>query len=412
MIKVGTIKTVAKLFETKMVPSKSKQLFSFATKHRLKTPKGKLLEDGMILTHMSDFAPRNGFIDTARSGAGMARDSVHFAVNHGVNVDSIPGNLTNAEYAVLIPFGAARRTAGNRFVGGIATDFYSKGRVRIPKDSVIIRRSASVPDGQYRISDAAKIEEFKDLHGVKIIETSSADMKATVDNVVQRLGYRVKQGNTIAGNWGGGNDFNLFNSYLRKHGMRPMVHSYTPNGKTEQLIQHLKCRVDNNAEWIIKDKAGKVIIDYQKEYLQNLKYIDNFAKKTGFPVDFDTKQIAQIVRTSKTPQEALNLIESRLNFKSLELLPKNLPELNLLQWYRITVGGDKAAEINDNIALRFLKKANKKTVGEVTNAPAALNSLPDAVIEQAGMQDKIAKIYKRYGLEFDNSIANKLYELG
>lgn len=411
MIKVGTIKTVARLFETEMVPSKSKQLFSFATKHRLKTPKGKLSEDGIILTHMSNFVPRNGFIDTARSGAGMARDSVHFAVNHGVSAH-LGGNWTNSEYAVLMPFGAARRTAGNRFVGGIVADFYSKGRVRIPKGSVIVRRSASVPDGQYRISDAAKIDEFKDLHGVKIIETSSTDMKATVDNVVQRLGYRVKQGNVAAGDWGGGKDFNLFNSYLRKHGMKPMMHTYTPNGKTEQLIQHLKCRVDNNAEWIIKDKAGKVIIDYQKEYLQNLKYIENFAKKTGFPNDFDTKQIAQIVRTSKTPQEALNLIESRLKFKSLEPLQKNIPELNLLQWFRFTVGGDKATEITDNITLRFLKKANKKTVEELTNAPSVINSIPDAVVEQGGIQDKIAQICKKYGLEFDNSIANKLYELG
>lgn len=411
MIKVGTIKTVARLFETEMVPSKSKQLFSFATKHRLKTPKGKLLEDGMILTHMSNFAPRNGFIDTARSGAGMARDSVHFAVNHGVSAH-LGGNWTNSEYAVLMPFDAARETVGNKFVGGIATDFYSKGRVRIPKGSVIVRRSTSVPDGQYRISDAAKIDEFKDLHGVKIIETSSTDMKATVDNVVQRLGYRVKQGNTTAGDWGGGNDFNLFNSYLRKHGMMPMLHSYTPNGKTEQLIQHLKCRVDNNAEWIIKDEAGKVIIDYQKEYLQNLKYIDNFAKKTGFPIDFDTKQIAQIVRTSKTPQEALNLIESRLKFKSMEPLQKNVPELNLLQWYRATVGGDKAAEITDNIALRLLKKANKKTVEELANAPSAINSIPDALVEQACIQDKIAQICKKNGLKFDNGIANKLYELG
>ena len=96
----------------------------------------------------------------------------------------------------------------------------------------------------------------------------------------------------------------------------------------------------------------------------------------------------------------------------MEPLQKNIPELNLLQWFRVTVGGDKAAEITDNIALRLLKKANKKTVGEATNAPATLNSLPDAVIEQAGMQDEIAQICKKNGLKFDNGIANKLYELG
>ena len=140
--------------------------------------------------------------------------------------------------------------------------------------------------------------------------------------------------------------------------------------------------------------------------------IENFAKKTGFPVDFDTKQIAQIVRTSKTPQEALNLIESRLKFKSMEPLQKNIPELDLLQWYRATVGGDKAAEITDNIALRLLKKANKKTVEGIANAPSAINSIPDAFVEQACIQDKIAQICKKYGLKFDNGIANKLYELG
>ena len=78
----------------------------------------------------------------------------------------------------------------------------------------------------------------------------------------------------------------------------------------------------------------------------------------------------------------------------------------------LTIGGDKAAEITDNIALRFLKKANKKTVEEFANAPSAINSIPDAVIEQACIQNKIAQICKKNGLKFDNGIANKLYELG
>lgn len=408
MFKIGTIKTVAKLLDTQTVSSESKQLFSFATKHRLKNQKGKLLENGMILTHLSNFAPRNGFIDTAKSGAGKLRDSVHFAINHGVN-SHIGGNWQNSEYAILIPFDTARQTAGNRFVGGIASDFYSKGKVKIPKGAVIVRRSASIPDGQYRISNATKIEEFKTLHGVKLIETSSTDMKTTVDNVIQRLGYKLKQGNI--GDWGGVKDFNLFNSYLRKNGMKPMIHSYTPNGKTEQLIQHIRARADNNAEWIVKDKNGQVIIDYQKEYLENLKYIYNFARKTGFPHDFNINEIAQIIRAAKTPKEALNLIEKNLKLKTIDPQRKNLSELELFQIFRITVGGDKAAEINDNIVLKCLNKTNKKTLEELTYAPAGVNCVPNPTIEQLEIQNNISQICKKNGLKFDNNIANKLYEL-
>ena len=62
--------------------------------------------------------------------------------------------------------------------------------------------------------------------------------------------------------------------------------------------------------------------------------------------------------------------------------------------------------------MRLLKKANKKTVEELANAPSAINSIPEAFVEQACIQDKIAQICKKYGLKFDNGIANKLYELG
>lgn len=305
---------------------------------------------------------------------------------------------------------AARQAAGNKFVGGVAADFYSKGRVRIPKGSVIVRRSASIPEGKFRISDASKIKEFKELHGVKVIETSSEDMVSDVNNIVSRLGYKMKSSDVTT--WGGSlSDFKLFNSYLKANGMKPMMHTYTPNGKTEALIEHLFRRSAGAKGWVVKDKAGEVVLDYKQEYLQALKYIDELAKRTGFPKDFDTKKLAKIIRTSVTPQEARKLIETRLKIKTMESLSFDF-ELFLLRAFRLLVGGSKSAEISDNLACRFLKSPNKTSLLNFQQGPVAIETLPDAFIQNPEMQNKIMQICKQNGIKFDNTLANKLYELG
>lgn len=404
---IKSIGTVIKSFKPQTVSENSKELFSFATKHRFKTPNGKLSEDGMILTHMSNFAPNHGFIETARSGGGYARDSVHFAVNHGVQ-GHFGGNWDQSKYAVLIPMNAARQTAGNKFVGGVGVDFYSKGRVKIPKGSILVRQTSNVPKGQYRISDASKIEEFKELHGVKLIETSSTNMRSTVDNIIHRLGYETKSGDAIM--WGDiFSDYNAFNSFLRKNGMKPMIHTYTPNAKVEEMLNNLKARVINNAEWIVKDKTGNTIIDYQKEYLQGLKYIDKFAEETGYPKDFDTKQIAQIIKRAQTPKEALDLIERKFKIRAFQ--PKmKLSELKLFEHYQVHVNSN-SLQTTDNILFNHLKKANNKTMWDAVLVPAGGDTRPDVYLSNKS-RENINKIYKRYHLNFDNTIANKLYELG
>lgn len=411
MVKIQAIKAGLNLFRTRTVSANSKRLFSFAKKHKFKMEKGTLSEDGLILTHLSNHAPRNGFIDTARSGAGQTRDSVHFAVNHGVAGHAF-GNWGSSEYAVLIPMRAARQAAGNKFVGGVAADFYSKGRVRIPKGSVIVRRSANIPEGKYRISDVSKIKKFKELHGVKVIETSSKDMVSEVNNIVRRLGYKMKSSDVTT--WGGSlSDFKLFNSYLKANGMKPMIHTNTPNGKTEMIIEHINYRAKKLTDWTVKDKSGGVIVDYKQEYLQALKYIDKFAKRTGFPKDFDTKQLAEIIKSSSTPKEAVQLIEKRLKIKPMASFSKNISEFQSFQYLRTFGSGNKPAEISDNLACEFLKNPNKTNLLKFQQGPVAIDTVPDAVIQQApGIKDAIIRICKQNGIKFDNTVANKLYELG
>ena len=228
--KTGAINKIKNMIANKnMVDANSKELFSFAKRHPLKAPEGILSEDGMVLTHMTDYLPQKGYIDTARSAVGASRDSVHFAVNHGVTGHT-GGCWDRKPYAILTPMKSTLKTAGNDFVGGVAADFYSHGKVKLPKDAVIVRYNAKIPKGKYKILNASRIKELRDLKGVKVIETSEENMKTTVDNIIPRIGYDLKD-SSEAWYWGKEasksrfKEFKRFNKFLKVHNMQPAFHT-------------------------------------------------------------------------------------------------------------------------------------------------------------------------------------------
>ena len=324
MCKISAIqragRAVAQCFRTRTVCSNSKSLFSFAQRHNLKNSGVELSEDGMILTHITDFLPRDGYIYTARTAIGASRDSVHFAVNHGVS-SHLGGDWSNKKYAILIPMRAARAESRNKFVGGIVSDFFSHGRVKIPEGSIIVKRTDTIKPGKFRISDASKIDEFKQLHGVKVIETSNPNMKESVDSVVKKLGYNLRN---VDNPFKFGNDVDksiltyirTFNRFLTKNGMKPMLHTYTPNGRIDQLLSNLHLKAQLNRGWqFVKD--GEVIFDTRKGMLDALKYINEYAKTYNYPLDFDINKLSRIIQKSASPKEAADLLKSEMNIFSM-----------------------------------------------------------------------------------------------
>lgn len=380
MGKISAIRKAAvytsKVFKTRTVSAESNRLFSFAKKHNFLNSKGTLSEDGLILTHMTDFAPSKGVIDTARTAINGARNSVHFAVNHGVTSHEF-GNWSEKNYAILMPMKSARKIKGNLFAGGVATDFYSKGAVRIPKGSVIVRKNSKIPAGKYRISDAAKVEEFKDLRGVKLIETSNQNMKESIDNIIKKMGYDLKNTDNP---WYWGNNkadtqrfehFSLFNKFLTKRGMKPMFHTYTPNGKIEMMIERINMRSLKNNSWTVTTN-GKQIADYKKEYLKVLNYIEKYAAGQGYPLDFDTKIIKKIIKNSSTPKEAIELLNkkgySRFNELDLSQLPEKRFEPAFMYSSRQLVGGSKNAKLADTLVNKYLNLPNEENLNMLINA--------------------------------------------
>ena len=325
---------------------------------------GELNESGLIITHLTDYAPTNGFINSFRTATGATRDSVHFSVNHAVNSHS-GGNWDNKLYAVLIPMEKAL-SGNNRFVGGVAADFYSKGRVCIPNGSVIVRYNKKIEPGTYKISDASQINKFKKLNGVKLIETSNKNICDVVNDIIPKLGYKLK--NTLNPfSWGNGKfgieNFKLFNSFLKSRGMRPMVHAHTPNGRIEMLIEYIRVRAEHNKGWKAFDRNGKKISDYKKECLNALSYADAYASKFAYDKGFNTKILAEIITRAKTPNEAIKMIK-----KEMQLVPmhkynyKLNNESDFLEEFRCLVGGVNSAlkETDKQINLHLISPELRK----------------------------------------------------
>lgn len=382
----------SKVFKTRTVSAESNRLFSFAKKHNFLNSKGTLNEDGLILTHLTDFAPSKGVIDTARTAINGSRNSVHFAVNHGVTSHEL-GDWSKKNYAILMPMKGTIRIKSNTFAGGVAADFYSKGAVRIPKGSVIVRKNSKIPAGKYRISDASKVEEFKDLRGVKVIETSNPNMKESVDNIIKKMGYDLKNTDNI---WYWGNNqadkqrfehFNLFNKFLSKRGMKPMFHTYTPNGKIEMMIEHINMRGLKNNSWTVTN-SGKQIANYKKEYLKVLNYIEKYSAEHSYPLDFDTKIIKKIIKNSSTPKEAGELIKAR-GYSAIIHDSSKIPNENFEPSFmfssRYLSGGTKNCQLMDSMVNKYIKSPNE----------ASFDVLADGASEELGkLVNDIAALFK------------------
>ena len=288
-------------------------IFPFAKIRSIKTSDGQLQASGMILCHLSDFPPQQGFIDTARSAIGAARDSVHFAVNHAPTSHSA-GCWDNKTYAILAPMESTLKIKSNTFWGGVPADFYSKGKIKLPQDAVVVKFNETIPQGKYRISDTSVIDEIKGSDKFILIETSEKNMKKAVDNIVQRLGYEFKD-STEAWVWGSETsvnrfeDFESFSKFLTRFGMKTAFHTYTPNNKVDMLIEKIMERSYLEQPWYIT-KGNDVIFDAKKEALEILDYIKKYADETNYDLDYDITKLKEIILTSDSPVKALDDIKN------------------------------------------------------------------------------------------------------
>ena len=192
-------------------------------------------------------------------------------------------------------------------------DFYTRGSVKIPRGAIIVRQNSSIPAGKYKITNARLIDEFKDLKGVKIVETNQNPHDVSAQ-ILKKMGYDVQDGGMALG-WDDKVD-KSFLSFLHKKGLISAMHSATPNSKCEQMIEFIFNRAHFDRSWEVIEN-GKVIFNYKDEYLKLIPYIEGFAKKHNYPLDFDVKKLHKIILESDTPKEAGARIKSELKYCSI-----------------------------------------------------------------------------------------------
>lgn len=305
----------------------SDSLFSFAKRHPIRTPEGQMTSDGFALVRLDDDIPLNGVLRTTRDkitgefGSKGARDSLHFSVNHPVKKLEMQGDSWDTKkYSYIMSFDEVKN-----LVGGSPVDMYTKGSVKLPNGTVIVRRNPKIPKGKLRVLDTSAIDEFKAIKAGKVIETSETPHAAT-SQILKKLGYEVKEGGVF-----GWNDVidRDFIELLGKKGLFSAAHSHTPNAKIENSLDYMYVKSVHNRGWTVLSENNELLIDYKKEFLGAIKQAEELHKEFGYPLNFDTKQLAQIITESKTPKEAITKVQQEMKLSPM-IFGQNILDFNEL----------------------------------------------------------------------------------
>lgn len=265
----------------------------------------------LVLVRMTEFAPKAGMVLSPRdameqNGVCAARSSSHWTLNHSVQAHA-KGDWTEYPYAILMPFDKTVEKNPGVFAEGLPNDIYTNGSLKIPQDSVIVKFNANVPDGKYRISD------YGDIKGCKLVETSDS-VHSAATCLVEQMGYAKMIPSTDDGlfkkdDMTSDEALEAWYKFATPLGIQPMIHSSSPNGKMEQVIEALdQLSADNkwafyDGEWDFKKILLDVIADAKKR------------KKEGYRVNIDLDVLEEIIKKSKHPRNALIAVEKELKLK-------------------------------------------------------------------------------------------------
>lgn len=330
----------------------------------------QMAPDNLVLVHMTNYLPNNGIIKSTReatkdaNGVGRCRDTVHFAMNHGVYEHQYGNSWNSMKYAVLAPLkGVMESSKKENIVGGAITDFFIKKSVKLPEGSVIVRHNPDIPKGKLNVLNAGMIEELKDTKGLTVLETSG-NVKETANNAVEMMGYsridkvinkmmgiteEQKELMTAMKNpqtagkimeespeklellnnidhekimETGEKASKAFQKFADKNEFKnyPM-HSASPYGRSEMLVEDIKILLAHENNWEHTMKGGMMHyagekVNYKKEFLDVIPEIKASLGK-GESLTYDIDKLGEIIKEAKTPKAALAQVEKQLKLKPM-----------------------------------------------------------------------------------------------
>ena len=269
--------------------------------------------DSLVLVHMTNYEPENGVLLSTRDKIGGSRNSVHFTLNHPVREHVVSWN--HDQYAIIMPWETAvKENPKSKFKEGMPNDIYTNGSVKIPKGSIIVKYNENIPEGTINMTDSNSIK------GVKVIETSQYP-HSIVPEIIKKMGYTYLEADGPCGLFSYGENqgrtvnssiknYNAWKSFCDLAGIKPAVHSFSPGGIAEMIIEDISylCKNNNwNGEGMYKNK------NYKDELLNAISSVKKW-QDDGYFVSYDVDKLASIVKESATPRQACQEIQNELGF--------------------------------------------------------------------------------------------------
>lgn len=365
--------------------------------------------DNLVLVHMSDYFPEGGKISSVKNatrdenGVSKYRSTVHFALNHVVHEHKYGNRWHSMKYGIILPFKKTLENVDKQdILGGKYNDFFLRGDIELPDGSYIVKYNPDIQDGKIKVSNISQTSEgFDDTKCIRLVETSNPDLSQTVNNVIKKAGYTnfdelIRKGMGIPEEYENlaldemaqyellqnnpekyAEFISAYNSakktglikfglrakkcwkdFCKKYHFSDCMHTYSPWGRSEMLIESIKTIKKYSDDWVHvlkpneekdSDTANLFVIsssfysrfltknptdaqqeesektytiDYQKELI---KVIDEIKKQVppDKPLSYDINKMREIIETSNKPSVALERIEKELKLKVLSDLPED-----------------------------------------------------------------------------------------
>lgn len=255
--------------------------------------------EALALVHMTSYYPEGSVISTPRDKTNGTRNTIHFTLNHPVHAHR-KGDWDKKEYAIIMPYpSAVIENNEGKFIEGMPNDIYTNGSVSVPEGTVIVKFNPQMKDGEINIS------ESNDIVGTKIIE-SSLYPHQLVPTVLEKMGYSHLESELRMGMFELPKDkygtieekvdnFNAWKKFCQTQHIKPMNHTCSPSAIAEATIENVAGLCAKNV-W--NDNGNKKAV--------LLKSIDLAirAEKKGYSSFCDLEKLREIIKTSKTPQQA------------------------------------------------------------------------------------------------------------
>ncbi len=304
--------------KTSYLADETAELLEGFVKKPINQDLSNLSPKNLVLVHATDFFPENGIIKTTanasfeQTGLINPRFKIHSALNHFVQSHT-GGNWNRKKYSVLMPLDGIMETVPKEnILGGNLVDFFIQGDVKLPKGSVIIKTGCSdIPWRKIKVSD------FSPNGEIKLIETSRYDISNFTNSIIEKTGYSRLNPLLDVGSMASNpkmkkNDYEAWVEFAKKYGFENAFHAYSPWGRSETILSNIETLQELDNNWVV----GK--INHKEKILQAIEEIKKSLPQ-GRKLDYDIDELSDIVKNSKTPQEANELLEKRLKLKHAKL---------------------------------------------------------------------------------------------